>query len=127
MKKVIVTGACGFIGTCLARRLLETGCQVIGMDNLSRAGSEMNAAELAQNRNFRMAQLDLSNSPATFEVFKEIGAVDAVFHLAGQVAVTTSYAQPAGRFPRKCRYWIQRGGIYQTLFSRRVRRVFVHQ
>ncbi len=90
MKRAIITGACGFIGSCLTKSLLEDGVQVVGIDNLSRRGSEINALELT-NKNFTLHRMDLSQTPKVMQVFDEIGPVDAVFHLAGQVAVTTSY------------------------------------
>ncbi|MBC2714982.1 MAG: SDR family NAD(P)-dependent oxidoreductase [Desulfobacteraceae bacterium] len=92
LKKIIITGACGFIGTCLSLRLLKHGIQVIGIDNLSRPGAELNAKELAVERKlFSLHQVDLSQTSKVYELFSSIGEVDAVFHLAGQVAVTSSY------------------------------------
>ena len=90
MKKVIITGACGFIGTCLTQRLLARGVQVTGIDNLSRPGSELNAQELA-HQNFTLHRVDLSHAGKAFDLFARLGPADAVFHLAAQVAVTTSY------------------------------------
>jgi CDP-paratose 2-epimerase len=90
MQKVLVTGACGFVGTCLTNALLCDGFQVIGVDNLSRRGSELNALELTGKR-FALHRVDLSQTPKVMQLFSEIGPVDAVFHLAAQVAVTTSY------------------------------------
>lgn len=42
--KILITGACGFVGSCLARGFLNAsgGVEIFGMDNLSRAGSELN-------------------------------------------------------------------------------------
>jgi CDP-paratose 2-epimerase len=91
MTKVIITGACGFIGTCLAQRLMDMGVEVVGIDNLSRRGSELNAMELTGRELFSLHRLDLSNTHKTLATFSSIGPVDAVFHLAGQVAVTVSY------------------------------------
>ena len=91
MKKIIVTGACGFIGTCLTKRLIELGYKVFGVDSLKRAGSEINFQELSMNKNFNLFRIDLSNSLKVDTLFKELGEVDAVFHLAAQVTVTTSY------------------------------------
>ncbi len=90
MMKVVVTGACGFIGSCLARRLLSNGHEVVGIDNLSRAGSSFNAAEL-EAAGMRLERVDLSDTEKTLALFESLGPVDAVFHLAAQVAVTTSY------------------------------------
>ena len=100
MRKVIITGACGFIGSNLVRRLLAAGDDVVGIDNLSRPGSELNAAELAEHARFRLLQIDVADLSRTLDVFKEIGAVDAVFHLAAQVAVTTSYIDRVTDFQR---------------------------
>ena len=91
MKRILITGGCGFIGGCLSRRLLDQGEEVIGVDNLSRPGSRLNAAELASER-FTLHEIDLSDAVKTFDLFSAIGPVDAVFHLAAQVAVTSSYA-----------------------------------
>ena len=92
LKKIIITGACGFIGTCLSLRLLKHGIQVIGIDNLSRPGASLNAKELAVgSKLFTLHQVDLSHTLKVYELFSSIGSVDGVFHLAGQVAVTTSY------------------------------------
>jgi CDP-paratose 2-epimerase len=48
--KVLITGACGFVGGTLTRYLLEieSGFSVLGMDNLIRPGSEQNRAELSK-------------------------------------------------------------------------------
>jgi len=90
MKTVIVTGAGGFIGMNLCKRLLDMGYKVIGVDNLSRVGSERNIEELL-GTNFTLYRIDLSSAIKVDDLFKNIGSVDAVFHLAAQVAVTTSY------------------------------------
>lgn len=97
MKRVIITGACGFIGTCLGLRLMEQGIEVLGIDNLSRLGSELNAAELASDL-FTLYRVDIGHTAKVVEVFAEIGSVDAVFHLASQVAVTKSYANRRSDF-----------------------------
>lgn len=94
MTKVLVTGACGFIGSALVRRLCMSGVKVYGIDNLSRIGSEMNAMDLRTLDGFVLRRIDLSHGQKVDDVFQEIGPVDAVFHLAAQVAVTTSYAYP---------------------------------
>lgn len=91
MSKVIITGACGFIGSCLTRRLLAEGCRVVGIDNLSRRGTELNADELEALDGFELRRLDIADADAVYAAFDAEGEVDAVFHLAGQVAVTSSY------------------------------------
>lgn len=93
MSKVVVTGACGFIGSRLAHRLLERGEEVFGIDNLSRRGSEHNAGRLGE-AGMRLLRADLSSPQAADEALAEIGSADAVFHLSAQVAVTRSYQDP---------------------------------
>ncbi len=90
MARVAITGACGFIGSCLAHRLLDLGHTVIGLDNLCRKGTEINAHELTA-RGMPLHRVDLGVGPKVMETFHELGPVDALFHFAAQVAVTTSY------------------------------------
>ena len=108
MKRVIVTGACGFIGTCLSKRLIDDGVEVIGIDNLSRPGSEWNAAELTAGI-FRLHRVDISHPAKTFDLFSQIGPVDAVFHLAAQTAVTTSYHN------RQKDFWDNAGASFNVI------------
>lgn len=89
--KILVTGICGFIGTNLALKLMSLGHTVIGIDNLSRKGTKLNLATLSTNPLFSLHILDLTDTKSVNQLFKAIGSVDAVFHLAAQVAVTTSY------------------------------------
>lgn len=91
MARVIITGACGFIGSSLARALLSRGDEVIGIDNLARRGSEINADELGRIKGFRLLRIDITDFDAVGSAFRDTAPVDAFFHLAGQVAVTTSY------------------------------------
>ena len=91
MSTVLVTGACGFIGTCLCHRLRADGHTVIGIDNLSRRGSELNALELS-DIGVDLRRVDVSNAPKLFYLMSQLGSIDAVFHLSAQVAVTSSYA-----------------------------------
>src|SRR5271156_5213727 len=44
--RILLSGACGFVGNTLARALLESGHQVFGFDNFIRPGSEANRLEL---------------------------------------------------------------------------------
>lgn len=97
MARVLITGCSGFIGTCLALRLQELGVEVIGIDNFSRSGSEVNALEL-ESREMRLLRLDVAAEGELFDAWAEIGEVDAVFHLAAQVAVTWSYEDPVQDF-----------------------------
>lgn len=49
MTKILITGICGFVGSTVARRLAAAGaCEIHGMDNLSRPGSEQNRREITK-------------------------------------------------------------------------------
>ncbi|MCB9188792.1 MAG: SDR family oxidoreductase [Flavobacteriales bacterium] len=60
MKKVLVTGAAGFLGSHLCDRFLKEGCYVIGMDNLI-TGRIENIEHLFANENFHFVNHDVSN------------------------------------------------------------------
>ncbi len=94
---VLITGGAGFIGSNLAMRLLERGCRVRVLDSLERPGVERNLAWLTGAHGDRVEPLiaDLRDSQA---VARAVQGVDAAFHFAAQVAVTTSLADPASDF-----------------------------
>lgn len=89
-----VTGGAGFIGTNLCERLLNDGCEVVILDNLSRRGAEQNLAWLSERFEDRLTFLraDIASNPDQLREFAE--RVDVIFHLAAQVAVTTSVRDP---------------------------------
>ena len=94
---VLVTGVAGFIGFSLARRLLENGRTVIGVDSLDRyydpALKEARVAVLRQHRNFSFHQLDLADRPAAESLFRG-GGFEPVVHLAAQAGVRHSIENP---------------------------------
>jgi CDP-paratose 2-epimerase len=96
-KPVLITGGAGFIGTNLAHRLLRSGRQVRIYDNLSRPGAEQNLRWLrAVHGSFvQFCQGDVRSTADLREALAEIGSV---FHLAAQVAVTTSLNNPRDDF-----------------------------
>ncbi len=98
MAKVTVTGGAGFIGSNLAQRLISEGHEVTIFDNLSRSGGVSNLRWLREQfgaAGFRFAQGDLRD----FESLKRaIDGAERVYHLAGQVAVTTSVRDPRSDF-----------------------------
>lgn len=78
-RKVIVTGAAGFIGSHLTDALVELGADVVALDDLS-AGKASNLAHLAPRQNFRFVQMDVcERGPAMDALFE---GVDTVFHNA---------------------------------------------
>ena len=95
--RMLITGGAGFIGSNLARALLADGHAVTLYDNLSRPGSQRNMHWLREQFGPR-AELtlgDVRNVPLLMEAMR---GVEAVIHLAGQVAVTTSVQNPRDDF-----------------------------
>lgn len=91
--KLLITGGCGFLGSNLAVDALSRGDELVIFDNLYRSGSRENLAWLQGQGEFRFEHGDIRNAndvTRTIRSFKP----DAIFHLAGQVAMTTSIANP---------------------------------
>ena len=91
--KLLVVGGCGFLGSNLAAHGIQSGYDVTVFDNLSRVGSSMNKTWLESLGAFKFVHGDTRNKNDVECLIKE-GQFDAVFHLAGQVAMTTSIANP---------------------------------
>jgi UDP-glucuronate 4-epimerase len=96
-KKVLVTGAAGFIGMHCVRRLLARGDKVVGVDNLNDYYSvklKRDRLKLIAHREFRFHRLDMANERALRAVFDK-EKPDAVLHLAAQAGVRYSLENPA--------------------------------
>ena len=91
--KYLITGGCGFIGSNLAAEVLERGEELVVFDNLFRFGSGSNLEWLKQKGEFKYYPFDIRNLNDIETVIKE-EQPDVVFHLAGQVAMTTSIFNP---------------------------------
>lgn len=91
----LITGGCGFVGTNLADALLSQGEAVVILDNLSRLGSRSNLAWLRQEygNEWRFIESDIRDTEGVAHLVQEIKP-KAIAHLAGQVAMTTSIADP---------------------------------
>jgi len=96
--KILIIGGAGFIGSNTAARFLEKGHDVTVFDNISRRGTEWNLEWLKKNKNLKFIKGDIRNYEEVYSVFKEEKGFDAVFHLAAQVAVTTSVINPREDF-----------------------------
>jgi CDP-paratose 2-epimerase len=95
--KTMITGGIGFIGTNLADRLLRDGHDVVLFDNIGRAGVQENLDWLRGEHGDRINFIkgDVRDFGA---VEKAVQGAEAVFHLAAQVAVTTSITNPQEDF-----------------------------
>jgi CDP-paratose 2-epimerase len=90
---VLITGGAGFVGSNLADALLRDGERVIVADNFSRAGVRLNAAWLQETHGdrVRIENVDVADAARMRSLVRES---KQVFHLAAQVAVTTSLLDP---------------------------------
>lgn len=95
--KLLITGACGFMGTNLALNGLKSGYDLFLLDNLTRHGSTENLSFLNKQGAFKFVKTDVTLTEVTEEIIKSFKP-DAVFHLAGQVAMTTSVENPMHDF-----------------------------
>lgn len=95
--KFLVTGGCGFLGSNLTQRLISEGESVTVLDNLSRDGSARNLVWLRKHGSFEFCHGDTRLRGDVARVVKK-SQPDVIFHLAGQVAMTTSVEEPAVDF-----------------------------
>ncbi|KGG84557.1 NAD dependent epimerase/dehydratase [Comamonas thiooxydans] len=97
MNPVLITGCAGFIGMHCAKRLLEQGVAVVGIDNLNSyydvALKHARLAELRPHAHFRFVELDLADRQGMADLFAEV-APSKVLHLAAQAGVRYSIDQP---------------------------------
>ena len=94
---MFITGGAGFIGSNLAHHYLSQGHRVTILDNLSRRGADKNLAWLQENHGaaMRFIKGDVRDYAA---LAKAVHGAERVFHMASQVAVTTSVADPRTDF-----------------------------
>jgi len=91
--KILINGGCGFLGSNLASYGIDNGYDVTVFDNLSRTGTMENLSWLKAKGRFEFIPGDVRNKEDVENVIRN-GSYDAIFHLAGQVAMTTSVADP---------------------------------
>ncbi|HEV2036405.1 MAG TPA: GDP-mannose 4,6-dehydratase [Candidatus Dormibacteraeota bacterium] len=96
-RRILITGGAGFLGVNAAVHMIEAGWHVTLLDNLSRPGTERNLKWLITEHptHTTFIKEDVRNASALVDHVKR---QDAILHLAGQVAVTTSLADPATDF-----------------------------
>lgn len=96
MKKVLLTGAAGFIGSKTAQLLLDQGIEVVGLDNLNDYYSvelKKHRLSLIKNSKFTFIEADIENKEELMKLFKS-HQFDVVFNLAARAGVRYSMENP---------------------------------
>jgi CDP-paratose 2-epimerase len=107
-KKILITGGFGFLGSNIASEILKTSDELIIFDNLFRVGSIQNKEWLENQGKFTFIHGDIRNVNDVERTIKK-HKPDIIYHLAGQVAMTTSIADP------RMDYEINVGGSFNLL------------
>lgn len=91
--RYLITGGCGFLGSNLSAEVLKQGHELFLFDNLFRYGAEDNLQWLQTLGSFKHYHSDIRSYNDIEFAVKE-SKPDVIFHLAGQVAMTTSLINP---------------------------------
>ncbi len=97
MNKVLITGIAGFIGYHTAKKLLEKGHQIIGIDNINNSYDiklkEYRLSKLKLYQNFTFYKQDIANLEQLNKIFS-LSKIEKIIHLAGKAGIRKSLEEP---------------------------------
>tara|TARA_B100001750_G_scaffold53429_1_gene40607 strand:- start:2616 stop:3593 length:978 start_codon:yes stop_codon:yes gene_type:complete len=91
-ERVLVTGAAGFIGYALARHLVDSGAEVVGVDDFSRGARDQGFEALAASEGFEFVEVDLASSNVSDRL--PAGPFDMILHMAALNGTQNFYERP---------------------------------
>jgi len=94
MRKILVTGGAGFIGSAFVRMSLEAGDRVVNLDKLTYAGNLENLQSVAAHAAYRFVHADICDRAAVDAVLRE-ERPDILVHFAAESHVDRSILSPA--------------------------------
>lgn len=88
MKRILITGAAGYLGQSIGRFLHRSGYQIIGIDNYSTSSKPTDSP-------FEILEVDLTDLESTLEKLQPLSSFEGVLHFAAKALVEESFREPA--------------------------------